>query len=47
LSHPRRVLFCIERYGARALMVDSQGNGYYTTIQSAIDAANRQLLTDH
>ncbi|MEA3438861.1 MAG: hypothetical protein U9R58_01105 [Chloroflexota bacterium] len=43
--NPLRVLLGTEKYGTRALLVDSQGNGHYTTIQGAIDAANSQSPT--
>jgi len=39
MSNPDRVLIGTELYGSRIMHVDSLGNGDYTTIQSAIDAA--------
>jgi hypothetical protein len=37
-----RILTGTEKFGTRALVVDAQGNGHYTTIQDAIDAAYSQ-----
>jgi len=42
MSNPKRVLQGPEQYGTRLINVDSQGNGDYTTIQAAIDAAHSQ-----
>jgi hypothetical protein len=39
MTIPDRVLTGTEQYGSRSLVVDGQGNGDYTTIQAAIDAA--------
>ena len=45
MSNPKRVLEGSEQYGSRIITVDSQGNGDFTNIQAAIDAANGQSPT--
>jgi hypothetical protein len=45
MTDPERVLTGTEQYGSRSLVVDGLGNGDYTTIQAAIDAANSQSPT--
>lgn len=42
LMSANRVLTDTALYGSRALIVDAQGNGDYTTIQAAINAAQAQ-----
>ena len=42
MSNPKRVLNGTEKYGSRALLVDAQGEGQFTTIQAALDAAYSQ-----
>lgn len=42
MSDPQRVLTGTEHYGSRAVIVDAQGNGNYTTIQAALNAAHSQ-----
>jgi hypothetical protein len=43
--NPLRILTGTEKYGTHALIADAQGNGHYTTIQAAINAAQAQTPT--
>ena len=45
MTDPDRVLSGSDTYGSRTMLVDGLGNGDYTTIQAAIDAANSQSPT--
>jgi pectin methylesterase-like acyl-CoA thioesterase len=45
MTDPDRVLSGSDSYGSRTMLVDGLGNGDYTTIQAAIDAAYSQTPT--
>lgn len=46
MSNPKRVLPGTDQYGSRRLVVDALGNGDYTTIQAALEAAYSQTPAD-
>lgn len=46
MSNPKRVLPGTDQYGSRRLVVDALGNGDYTTIQAALEAAHSQAPAD-
>jgi hypothetical protein len=46
MSNPKRVLPGTDQYGSRRLFVDPLGNGDYTTIQAALEAAQGQAPAD-